>query len=74
MSATGKPQLCSICLESSVKEQSLSETYCVVGEKKKTQTERGRLGMAESLKLLLNNGQCHFCSYSIDQSKSHGQA
>lgn len=40
MSATGKPQLCSICLESSVKEQSLSETYCVVGEKKNTNRER----------------------------------
>ena len=38
MSATGKPQLCSICLESSVKEQSLSETYCVVGGKKKNKT------------------------------------
>ena len=46
MSATGKLQLCPICLESSVKEQSLSETYWVVGEK--TEAERGRSGMAES--------------------------
>ena len=42
MSATGKPQLCSTCLESSVKEQSLSETYCVVGGKKKKNTHRER--------------------------------
>ena len=42
MSATGKPQLCSTCLESSVKEQSLSETYCVVGEKKKKKKNTNR--------------------------------
>lgn len=46
MSATGKLQLCSICLESSVKEQSLSETYWVVGGKN-TNRER-RSGMTES--------------------------
>lgn len=50
MSATGKPQLCSICLESSVKEQSLSETYCVVGEKKKNTNREREVGNGRVIK------------------------